>query len=111
VVKLDAPLAVYRDEPDGYSKDLGRLYTRMLAMLTREGRGAVLPATAFAQVLTWHYLRFAVAFALDGQRATARLILTDLRSAGLARHVPAATARYLAPFLGSRALRRLRRRA
>ncbi|MCC9309791.1 glycosyltransferase [Kitasatospora sp. RB6PN24] len=108
VIKLDAPLAVYRDEPGGYSKDLGRLYTRMLTMLGRERRGGVLPAAAFAQVLTWHYLRFAVAFALAGQPAGARTVLTDLRAAGLARHVPAATARYLAPFLGGRAVRRLR---
>ncbi|MDH6144862.1 glycosyltransferase involved in cell wall biosynthesis [Kitasatospora sp. GP30] len=111
VVKLDAPLAVYRDEPGGYSKDLGRLYARMLTMLGREGRGGVLPTAAFAQVLTWHYLRFAVAFALAGQRTSARTVLTELRAAGLARHVPAATARYLAPFLGGRALRRLRGRA
>lgn len=108
-VKLDVPLVVYRDEPTGYSKDLPRLYRRMLLMLNRERTGTSLPAAAFAQVLTWHHLRFALAFLLAGQSDHTRGVLRDLRGAGLGRHVPAAAVRYLAPFLGGRVMRRLRR--
>ncbi|MDH6108276.1 glycosyltransferase involved in cell wall biosynthesis [Kitasatospora sp. MAP12-15] len=108
-VKLDVPLVVYRDEPTGYSKDLPRLYRRMLAMLSRERSGTTLSATAFAQVVAWHHLRFALAFLLAGQPERTRGVLRELRVAGLARHVPAAAVRYLAPFLGGRVLRRLRR--
>ncbi|MDH6577356.1 glycosyltransferase family A protein [Kitasatospora sp. MAP5-34] len=108
-VKLDVPLVVYRDEPTGYSKDLPRLYRRMLTMLSRERVCTTLTAAAFAQVVTWHHLRFALAFLLAGQPERVRDVLRELRVAGLGRHVPAATARYLAPFLGGRALRRLRR--
>jgi glycosyltransferase involved in cell wall biosynthesis len=109
VVKLDVPLVVYRDEPQGYSKNLTRLYTRMLRMLDRERADTPLAAAAFGQVLVWHHLRFAVAFLLAGQRVEARRAWRDLRAAGLIGHVPAAGARYLFPFLAGRLTRRLRR--
>ncbi|MGF1429037.1 glycosyltransferase family 2 protein [Kitasatospora sp. LaBMicrA B282] len=108
-VKLDLPLAVYRDEPAGYSKDLPRLYGRMLSMLDRERAGTALTAAAFARVLTWHHLRFAVAFLLAGKPALSRGVLREVRLTGLARHVPGAAVGYLLPFLGSRVRRRLRR--
>jgi glycosyltransferase involved in cell wall biosynthesis len=108
VVKLDVPLVVYRDEPGGYSKDLPRLYTRMLAMLDRERATAPLPASAFARVVVWHHLRFAVAFLLARQPQQARRVLRDLRAAGLSRQVPSAVVLHLVPFLCGRAVRRLR---
>lgn len=108
VVKLDEPLVVYRDEPDGYSKDLIRLYRRMLPMLQREQHRSDLNPGTFARIMAWHHLRFAVAFLLAGQREQLSEVITDLRLAGLLRHVPAATVLYLAPFLARRALRRLR---
>ncbi|GAA1942690.1 glycosyltransferase family 2 protein [Kitasatospora viridis] len=112
VLKLDVPLVVYRDEPTGYSKDLVRLYRRMLPMLHREQARPrtrdTLTAGAFAQVMAWHHLRFAVAFVLAGQHRQVGEVARELRLAGLLRHVPAATVRHLVPFLGGRALRRLR---
>lgn len=110
IVKLDIPLVIYRDEPTGYSKNLVRLYDRMLVMLDRERRDTPLPKAAFARVLTWHHLRFVVAFAQARQPDQARRVARELRSAGLVRYVPAAAATYLAPFLGGRVVRRLRRR-
>ncbi|MCL2551927.1 MAG: glycosyltransferase [Actinomycetia bacterium] len=109
IVKLDVPLVVYRDEPTGYSKDLVRLYDRMLVMLERERRDTSLSRAAFARVLAWHHLRFAVAFALARQPGQARRVARELRSAGLVRYVPAAVVTYLGPFLGGRVLSRLRR--
>ncbi|MBM9508243.1 glycosyltransferase family 2 protein [Actinacidiphila acididurans] len=109
IVKLDTPLVIYRDEPTGYSKNLVRLYDRMLVMLDRERRDTPLSKAAFARVLTWHHLRFAVAFAQARQPDQARRAVRELRSAGLTRYVPAATVTYLAPFLGGRVVRRLRR--
>jgi glycosyltransferase involved in cell wall biosynthesis len=109
VIKLDVPLVVYRDEPSSYSKDLVRLYTSMLTVLERERSGSYLEAKTVARVLAWHYLRFAVAFVRDGQRRQARRALSDAHTAGLDRHLPAATVRYLLPFLSARAARRLRK--
>ncbi|MEY9950225.1 glycosyltransferase family 2 protein [Kitasatospora sp. GAS1066B] len=108
-VKLDLPLVVYRDEPAGYSKDLPRLYGRMLRMLDRERSGTALTAAAFARVLTWHHLRFALAFLLAGKPALCRGVLREVRLTGLVRHVPGAAVGYLLPFLGGRVARRLRR--
>jgi glycosyltransferase involved in cell wall biosynthesis len=108
VVKLEVPLVVYRDEPDGYSKDLGRLYGRMLSMLDRERGTTTLTGAAFSRVVAWHHLRFAVAFLLDRDRGQALAVVRNLRAARLLRYVPAAAAQYLAPFLGARVLRRLR---
>jgi glycosyltransferase involved in cell wall biosynthesis len=109
VVKLDVPLVVYRDEPASYSKDLLRLYTSMLTVLDRERSGTSLNANAFARVLAWHYLRFAVAFVRTGQRQQARRTLRDARTAGLDRHLPAAALCYLLPYLSGRVARRLRK--
>ncbi|GAA1269326.1 hypothetical protein GCM10009665_67320 [Kitasatospora nipponensis] len=108
VVKLDVPLVMYREEPAGHGGNLGRLYSRMLLMLDRERVETSLTATAFAQVLTWHYLRFALAFLVAGQSADARRTWRELRVAGLVGHVPAAAVRHLAPFLAGRMVRRLR---
>lgn len=108
IVKLDVPLVIYRDEPTGYSKNLVRLYGRMLAMLDRERRGTSLPAAAFAHVLAWHHLRFVVAFLLARQPGQVRRVVRELRSAGLVRYMPGAAVIYLAPFLGGRVVRRLR---
>jgi glycosyltransferase involved in cell wall biosynthesis len=108
IVKLDVPLVIYRDEPTGYSKNLVRLYGRMLTMLDRERRGTSLPGAAFARVLAWHHLRFAVAFVLARQPGQVRRVVRELRSAGLIRYMPGAVVIYLVPFLGGRVVRRLR---
>lgn len=107
VVKLDVPLVVYRDEPAGYSKNLTRLYTRMLRMLARERTDTSLAAAAFGRVLAWHHLRFAIAFLLAGQTVQAWQVVRDVRAAGLSGHVPGAAVRYLVPFLAGRLVRRL----
>lgn len=107
VLKLDAPVVVYTDSPGGYSKDLQRLYERMLVMLERERSLAPLPPRTVARILAWHHERFAVGFALDGDRPRAVRALRDLRTRGLAAAAPAAAARYLAPFLWGRVRRRL----
>lgn len=110
VLKLDVPVVVYADTPGGVSKDLLRLYQRMLVMLERERDLAPLPPRQFDRVLAWHYERFATAFALAGDVATARRVLADLRARGLLAAAPGAAVRYLLPFLGGRVARRVRPR-
>lgn len=107
IVKLDAPLVVYRDESAGYSKNLERVYRRMLVMLDREAAAGRLPARQFARIRAWHHLRFSVGFALLGDRPAALGALADLARGGLLRQTPAAAVRYLAPFLAGRVRRRL----
>jgi hypothetical protein len=107
IVKLDWPFVQYTDSPAGYSKDLGRVYETMLAMLDREfasNAAARTPQTIYA----WHFLRWAVAFGLARDSVAARRCLSDLRRHGLVTRVPAATVRYLMPFLARRAARHLK---
>ena len=108
VVKLDWPFVRYTDVATSYSKALDRVYRAGRTMLQRE-LGAP-PTGAGRAVMAWHHLRFALAYGLASDRASARACLADLREAGLAGAAPEATARYLLPFLAGRAVRRLERR-
>ena len=109
IVKVDAPLVVYRDESAGYSKNLQRVYLTMLAMLAREKARSELSAREFDRMMAWHHERFAVGFWLAGQRAQAVRALADLRDDKLLAAAPGAAVRYLLPFLGARVRRRLSR--
>lgn len=109
IVKLDWAYVLYRDLATGYSKDLPRVYRRMLLMLTREQHRGQVSEHQLAVISAWHYLRFAVAYALAGQRGHAVTVLAQLEQAHLLSATPEATARYLFPFLARRATRRLRR--
>ena len=108
VVKLDWPFVRYSDVATGYSKALDRVYRTGRTMLGREL--GVPPSGAGRAVMAWHHLRFALAYGLASDRASARACLADLREAGLVAAVPEATARYVLPFLARRAARRLERR-
>ena len=108
VVKLDWPFVRYTDVATGYSKALDRVYRTGRMMLGRELGEP--PTGAGRAVMAWHHLRFALAYGLAKDRASARACLADLQEAGLAAAVPEATARYVLPFLARRAARRLERR-
>jgi len=108
VAKLECPLVQYVDRPDGYSKDLGRVYDAMLLMLQREFEGRH-PSPSNRAIYAWHLLRWAVAFRLAGEAERTRRCLSDLRRLGLVSAVPCASIRYLVPFLLGRVTRRLRR--
>jgi UDP-N-acetylmuramoyl-L-alanyl-D-glutamate--2,6-diaminopimelate ligase len=106
IIKLDWPFVQYTDSPAGYSKNLERVYETMLVMLDREfgdNRTTRSPQTIYA----WHFLRWAVAFGLANDSHGACRCLSDLRSHGLGTRAPAATVRYLVPFLARRAARHL----
>jgi glycosyltransferase involved in cell wall biosynthesis len=127
LIKIDAPLVVYRDEATGYSKDLHRLYRAMCAMLDREqqslfpeggsegGSGGGAPPLSRAQfrrLRAWHYLRFAVGFQLAGDRRGAVWALRDLARSPVAVSAPSAAVVYLLPFLARRvSSRRVRGKA
>ncbi len=119
VIKLDCPLVSYRDSADGYSKDLWRVYVTMLAMLDREvarrqfrsgaagfshaERSIRRPGNvAMAVILAWHHLRFLVGFVLDGDRAGAGRVFSEMHRRGMLRWAPAGIIRYLVPFLWHR---------
>lgn len=104
ILKVDLPLVAYTDQTEGYSKDLVRVYRTALRMLDRAL--APLPRHERRRLRAWHHLRFAVAFALAGDRPMARQCLADLRAAGVLGAAPAAAARHLAPFLAGRVRRR-----
>jgi glycosyltransferase involved in cell wall biosynthesis len=105
VVALRWPYVMYRDVATGYSKDLRRVYRTMVRMLEREAtQSGRLPGS----ILAWHRLRFWVGFRLAGDPEGAREVLRELGERGLWPKVPAATARWLVPFLAGRAWRRWR---
>lgn len=106
VVKLDWPFVHYADVSSGYSKALERVYRTGRVMLERELGPS--PDRHARAVLAWHHERFALAFLLDGDREMARVCMSECRDSGLGRAIPEAAARYVLPFLASRAQRRLR---
>lgn len=108
VVKLDWPFVAYADTEAGYSKQLARVYRTGTEMLDRLFGDH--PDRRQQVVLAWHHLRFAVAYALDGDRRRAAACLAECRRAGLLRAVPEAAVRHLLPFLAARLARRLRGR-
>lgn len=109
VVKVDRPLVRYEDLPGSYSKDGRRVYTSMLLLLDRHLASMGLKSREVEQLRAWHHLRFAVSFLLDDRPDLSRRVWANLRSEHLLSSVPAATVRYLLPFLARRRLRRLRR--
>ncbi len=108
VVKIDRPLVAYTDRPEGYSKDLRRHYDAAMGMLARASASEV--SRDLRTIRAWHHLRYAIAFALIGQRAEALRCVAHVGTEGLVGRVPAATSRHLVPFLLGRVRRRARRR-
>lgn len=106
VLKLDWPFVRYVSTPESYSKKVERVYSTGRTMLDR--RLGPEPDRRGRSILAWHHLRWAVAFVLGGDRASARRCLRDLRRSGLTSAAPDAALRYLAPFLAGRARRRAR---
>lgn len=109
ILKLAAPVVMYRDLPTGYSKDVWRVYRTMWRMLEKHRDSAPLSREELGAVLAWHHLRFWVAFLLAGDRAHAQMVGRRLRADGLLPRVGSATTRYLVPFLWSRFKRRWRK--
>jgi hypothetical protein len=106
VVKLAWPFVGYCDRTTRYSKDTWRVYDRMLEMLSRqEGRWEGTDRQ-WQALLTWHHLRFALAFLLSRDHADLQQVGAAIRGGGLVPAIPASL-RYLAPFLAGRACRRL----
>lgn len=104
IAKVDLPLVAYTDRDEGYSKDLRRVHRTAMRML-RDALGP-LPRRRRRRLLAWHHLRFAVGFALAGDRSAARGCLADLGRDGLLGAAPGATVRHLVPFLAGRVRRR-----
>ena len=107
VVKLDWPFVRYVDVGTGYSKASERVYRAGASMLEREVGPR--PDREARAVLAYHHLRWAIAFRLMGDPGLARACLAELRRRGLLRAVPEGSARFLVPYLGWRADRRIKR--
>lgn len=105
IVKVDRALVSYTDRPEGYSKDLVRVHDTAMVMIRRAVAG--LDRRTARRLRAWHHLRFAVAFALAGNRSVAAGCLRDIYREGLMSAVPEAAIRHLAPFLLGRVRRRL----
>jgi glycosyltransferase involved in cell wall biosynthesis len=106
VVKLAWPFVGYADLTTSYSKHTWRVYDRMLEMLSRQRQRWEGTERQWDALLTWHHLRFAVAFLLSRDHDHLRQVGAAIRDGGLVPAVPASL-RYLAPFLAGRACRRL----
>lgn len=109
ILKLAAPVVMYRDLPTGYSKDVWRVYRTMWRMLEKHRDSAPMGRADLGTLLAWHHLRFWVAFVLAGDRAHAQLVWRRMVADGLLPRVGGATTRYLIPFLWSRFQRRWRK--
>ena len=108
VVIVQEPLVYYRDTEGGYSKNLMRLMTAMQKMMAREYETGSVNPRLLRKLLTWHYLRFSVGFALIKDKKGTQASLVALAKDGLASQIPSATWSYLLPFLAMRLRRRIR---
>lgn len=108
---LEEPLVLYRDSPQGVSKNLLRFYLAMRRMLQREIGAPLVDKRLALVVLAWHQLRLGVAFALEKDYRSALVTLRDLYTDGLLPSSLPAARRYLVPFLSDRVAKRLPRMA
>lgn len=106
IMKVDWPLVQYRDVPNGYSKNVYRVYSTMQPMLDKHRDQGTLDAGHFAEIESWHHLRFWVAFLLHHDRPHAQEAWRKAWQRSLRPHTIGAFTHYLIPFLW----RRIRRR-
>ncbi|MCY0880802.1 MAG: glycosyltransferase family A protein [Firmicutes bacterium] len=102
ICKVDWPLVVYRDRPQGYSKDLFRVYRTMMPMLDKHRMQKQVTRQQFQTIEAWHHLRFAVGFALAKDYAHSGQALSNVFKRHLAWHAVPAMTQYLLPFLWQR---------
>ncbi len=106
IAKLDWPLVMYRDMPAGYSKDVWRVYQTMQPMLEKHRNSAPVSAWSFAELESWHHMRFSVAFFLMHETGHAGASLKAIGQRRLWGPAMVASIRYLTPFLWKRWRRR-----
>jgi glycosyltransferase involved in cell wall biosynthesis len=106
---LEQPLVIYRDSPDGVSKDLRQFYRTMRIMLTEVAQDSRIDPKLLQQLQTWHQLRLALAFALQQDFLGAKTALYDLHKSGLYGSLAPALRHYFLPFALERARRRRNR--
>jgi len=122
IAKINSPLVYYRDNTDGYSKNLKRHYLASKKIIERELSFAktiasstskpiittALPASAKKvsctpkEIKSWHYLRFLVAFILIREYKNGLSCLFDLTKAKSLSRSPQAWHKLLYPFLKQR---------
>ncbi len=106
-LKLDWAYVMYRNMSSSYSKDLWRVFSNMVKMLEREQDRGILASVDFNEIMTWHYLRFCVAFILKKDWVRALGVWQAMAARGLLPQVSQASRKYLVPFLGKRLARRI----
>lgn len=109
ILKVDWPLVHYRDVSHGYSKDLVRAYRALQAMWHKETLEGGLAPSQYAQLETWHHLRFWLAFMHQADYRHARQAWNMAWHPSLRRHIPAATVAHLLPYVLDRFVSRHRR--
>ncbi|MHB8190001.1 MAG: glycosyltransferase family 2 protein [Ferrimicrobium sp.] len=102
---LESPLVLYRDSPNGVSKNLRRFGAAMQLLLTKEGQRTDLSQNEYATICAWHAQRMAVALLLDHDPTGAIGALRPLSKLGSAANI-LATRQHLFPFLLERVKRR-----
>ncbi len=105
IALVHAPLVVYRDNPEGVSKDLRRLREGALRIMRRERERGVLHPRDAELIFAWHLQRLVVAELLARDAVGALGALWSLRLAAPRSHYQALNS-LLIPFLRTRARRR-----
>ncbi len=109
ILKIDWPLVQYRDVSHGYSKDLARAYHALQMMWQKRTKDHGLSPSQYAQLETWHHVRFWLAFLLQSDPKQARDAWSRAWESPLRRHIPWAVVGYLLPYILGRHLRHRRR--
>jgi glycosyltransferase involved in cell wall biosynthesis len=104
---LESPLVMYRDSPQGVSKQLRTFVSAMNTMLAEEAIRTDLSHQEFSTLWAWHRERLALALLLIGDTRGSLTTLAGLRQEG-PRAAWRATKDHTAPYLVSRLKRRIR---
>jgi len=126
IAKINTPLVYYRDNTDGYSKNLKRHYLASKKIVERElsfdkttfpsvSKSIIITALPTSaekvssgpkEIKSWHYLRFLVAFILIKEYKNGLSCLMDLVKAKSLSTAPRASYKLLYPFLKQRLKKR-----
>ncbi len=107
IAVLESKLVMYRDSPEGVSKDMRRFLERTTLLLAKERRRGLLTPRHFSVLESWHYQRLAVALLLARDPVGAMMALERLGGLPLHSSMEALWTRTL-PFLAGRLQKRRR---
>lgn len=106
---VHAPMVYYRDNPNGVSKDVARLRSKVAEIMDRELSDPYFAPTFTRTLRAWHHQRFVIAAILARDFPTTIKLLRTLPARGSIRDQLTALRDYTFPFLFQRVKRRTNR--